>query len=85
MQIDEVHAVGEGRVFTGTRALQHRLVDGTCGFQEAIQRASSMGGLPQDAPLALIDATPRIFSPLELLRGASREHLWMLDLQGSRV
>jgi ClpP class serine protease len=75
-----VHAVGEGRVFTGTRALEHKLVDGNCGFGEALRKACAAGGLPEDAPLGWIDPAPSAPSPLDLLRPAMRQQLWMLDL-----
>jgi protease-4 len=80
MSEDAVHAVGEGRVFTGARALQAKLVDGTCGFDEALVKVAALGGLPPDAPLAWIDPAPSAPSPLDLLRPAMRERLWMLDL-----
>jgi protease-4 len=80
MTEDAVHAVGEGRVFTGTRAHQAKLVDGTCDFTAAIARANALALLPGDAPLGWVDLTPRVVSPLALLRG-TREVLWMLELR----
>jgi len=80
MSEEAVHAVGEGRVFSGTRALQAKLVDGNCGFGEALRKACVAGKLPDDAPLSWIDPAPAAPSPLELLRPAARERLWMLDL-----
>ncbi|MBS2027034.1 MAG: signal peptide peptidase SppA [Deltaproteobacteria bacterium] len=84
MTTDAVHAVAEGRVFTGTKALQAKLVDGNCDFQEAIRKACTAGGLPFDAPLGWIDPSPAAPSPLELLRPAMQERLWMLDLSWLR-
>jgi protease-4 len=75
---DVVHGLGEGRIFTGVRAEQAKLVDGLCGFGEAIAKTYALGGLDAEAPLAWIDATPRTTSPLQLLRGATRERMWAL-------
>jgi protease-4 len=80
---DVVHASGEGRVFTGPRALEAKLVDGLCSFHEAAEKAASLGGLAADAPLMVLDATPVQINPLSILRLASqvnRESLWMLEL-----
>lgn len=84
MTEEAVHAVGEGRVFTGSRALQQNLVDGTCSFHEALAKARALGKLSPDAPLAWFDSAPSAPSPLELLRPALTERLWMLDLSRFR-
>jgi protease-4 len=75
---EAIHAVGEGRVFTGTRAHQAKLVDGLCDFATAINKVHALGGLEPDAPLAWVDASPRVVSPLSLLRGNARQYLWAL-------
>lgn len=77
---EAVHAVGEGRVFTGTRALEKKLVDGNCSFRAALEKAWTLGGLPMDAPMAWIDPAPSAPSPIDLLRPALDQKLWMLDL-----
>jgi protease IV len=45
---DEVHALGEGRVFSGTRALSVGLVDRLGGFEDACRRALELAGKPAD-------------------------------------
>jgi len=50
---EEVDAVGRGRVFTGTQALERRLVDGLGGFEEALHAAREEAGLDPDAPVKL--------------------------------
>jgi len=50
---EEVDAVGRGRVFTGTQALERRLVDGLGGFEEALDAAREEAGLDPDAPVKL--------------------------------
>ena len=84
MTEDAVHAVGEGRVFTGTKALEAKLIDGTCDFKEALRKACTAGNLPIDAPLGWIDPAPSAPSPLELLRPAMQQRLWMIDLSWLR-
>jgi len=48
MRAAEVHAVAEGRVFAGRRALRERLVDRIGGLAEAVDRAREIVGLPAD-------------------------------------
>ena len=55
MTVDEVHAVGEGRVFTGDQALERRLVDRLGGFDEALVVARELGGIAPDAAVTLVD------------------------------
>jgi protease-4 len=45
MQIDEIHAVAQGRVWTGTQALDRGLVDELGGLEAAIAKASELAGL----------------------------------------
>lgn len=45
MTRDEVHAVGQGRVWTGRQALEHGLVDEIGGLHVAVQRAAEKAGL----------------------------------------
>jgi ClpP class serine protease len=53
---DEIHAVAEGHVWTGKKALEIGLVDGLGGMQEAFQRAREACGKPVDDELVLIRA-----------------------------
>ena len=48
---EQVDAVGQGRVWTGQQALDHKLVDKMGGIREALDRARTLGGLPADAPI----------------------------------
>lgn len=47
----EVDAVGQGAVWYGQEALQHKLVDRLGGLREALEAARSAGHLPDDAPI----------------------------------
>lgn len=58
MSLTEVHAVAEGRVWTGDRALELGLVDHLGGFQSALMRARGLGGLPADAPFEVRPRRP---------------------------
>lgn len=64
---DEIHAVGEGRVFTGRMAKGHGLVDEHGGFLDALARAKSLIGLaPRDRVAIVATASERRFFPLRL-------------------
>lgn len=58
MSMTEVHAIAEGRVWTGDRALELGLVDHLGGFQSALERARILGGLPGDAPFEVRPSRP---------------------------
>jgi len=46
---EQVREVARGRVWTGTQALEHRLVDHLGGFQFAVGRARELAGIEADA------------------------------------
>lgn len=47
----EVDAVGQGRVWMGQQAIQHKLVDKMGGIRHALEAARAAGHLPDDAPI----------------------------------
>ncbi len=47
----EVHAVAEGRVWTGAQAARHGLVDELGGLRQALAAARVLGHLPESAPI----------------------------------
>jgi protease-4 len=48
---EQVDAVGQGRVWTGEQALQHKLVDELGGLRQALAAARKLAGLPEHAPI----------------------------------
>jgi len=48
---EEVDAVGQGRVWAGQQALEHKLVDRMGGLRHALAAARDAGHLPADAPI----------------------------------
>ncbi|MEZ4394455.1 MAG: signal peptide peptidase SppA [Polyangiales bacterium] len=56
--VASVDAVGEGRVFTGERALEHGLVDRVGGFLDALDRARELAGLRDDAEIVNLPEEP---------------------------
>ncbi|MFL5352745.1 signal peptide peptidase SppA [Archangium sp.] len=68
---EEIHALGEGRVFSGTRALAAGLVDRTEGFEEACRRAMELAKVPGRFELQVYGGEGRRFSLLKLLLGGS--------------
>jgi protease-4 len=58
MTMTEVHAIAQGRVWTGDHALELGLVDHLGGFQSALMRARGLGGLPGDAPFEVLPRRP---------------------------
>jgi protease-4 len=75
---DEIHAVAQGRVWTGRQALANGLVDAHGGLFDALMRVKSELGLDARAPLAIVSPAPRRRFPVrvsfrdaaELLPGA---------------
>ncbi|MEN9786413.1 MAG: signal peptide peptidase SppA [Pseudomonadota bacterium] len=53
MQRDAVHAVAQGRVWTGAQALDRKLVDELGGLDVAIARARELAKIPADESLTL--------------------------------
>ncbi len=51
---DQVHAVAQGRVWTGSQALDAGLVDGLGGLDRALASVRSLLDVPQDEPLTLV-------------------------------
>lgn len=53
LSLEAVDAVGGGRVWTGTQALEHGLCDQLGGLSDAIEKARQLAQLPADAPVRL--------------------------------
>ncbi|KFA93896.1 signal peptide peptidase SppA [Archangium violaceum] len=67
---EEIHALGEGRVYSGTRALGLGLVDKLGGFEEACRHAMDLAKVPAGRfELQLYGGGERGFSLLKLLLG----------------
>jgi ClpP class serine protease len=67
--MEEVDAVGRGRVWTGTQAKERRLVDELGGLAEAIAEAKQRAGIAEDDLVQLV-ALPALDQSLlsQLLR-----------------
>jgi protease-4 len=55
MTWDEVDAIGRGRVFTGTQALENGLVDVVGGFDVAVDEARTLAEIDAGARIRLVD------------------------------
>jgi protease-4 len=86
IDIDDLDAICEGRVWTGRQALEHNLVDSHGDFVDAIRKAAEMAHLPLDDKHEIeafnvharqrFYLPPRPFEPAEeLLQLFSTEHL----------
>lgn len=64
MSPEEVHAIAQGKVWTGDQARARGLVDRIGGMRQALALARELGGLPDDAPI--IELPERDRSLLEL-------------------
>jgi protease-4 len=51
MTKEEVDAVGQGRVWAGQQALDHKLVDRMGGLRNALDAAREAAHLPKDTPI----------------------------------
>lgn len=58
MRRTEVHAIAQGRVWTGDHAQEIGLVDRLGGFGSALQRARELGGLPDSAGFTTTPSRP---------------------------
>jgi protease-4 len=54
LSVEAVEAVARGRIWTGTDALDHGLVDELGGLRAAVRRAKVLAGLDEDAKVRLI-------------------------------
>jgi protease-4 len=68
MTVEEVDALGQGRVFTGQQALANGLVDAVGGFDVALDDARELAGISPDARVQLVDF-PKIVPWWKLLMG----------------
>jgi protease-4 len=55
MSWDEVDAIGRGRVFTGTQALENGLVDVVGGFDIALEEARELAEIDADAKIRMVN------------------------------
>lgn len=58
MRPSAVHAIAQGRVFTGDRALENGLVDRLGGFTSALARARELGDLDASVPVVIAPHRP---------------------------
>lgn len=58
LTLEEVEAVAKGRIWTGSQALDHRLVDRLGGLLEARDEVRTLLHLPSDAPLRIRKVPP---------------------------
>lgn len=72
---EQVREVARGRVWTGTQALEHRLVDHLGGFAVAVQRARALAEIGEDERVQLryFPAAENPFGALGKLFGVSGE------------
>ncbi|HVW30236.1 MAG TPA: signal peptide peptidase SppA [Polyangiaceae bacterium] len=64
---EEIHAVAQGRVWTGRQALANGLVDEQGGLFDALMKVKSQLGLHANAPLALVSPAPKRRFPFRFL------------------
>ncbi|MCP4661454.1 MAG: signal peptide peptidase SppA [bacterium] len=55
MSVDEVHSIGQGRIWSGADALGHGLVDQLGGLPDAIASAAQLAGLGDDYAVRYIE------------------------------
>jgi len=73
MTPEAVHAVAQGRVWTGRQAAERGLVDRVGGYRAALERARVLGGLPDDAPIFELPEVPKtLFDRALALVGAPK-------------
>lgn len=70
---EELNKVADGRVVTGTQALQAKLVDTLGGFEEALAEAKTLAKLPADAPVAFPEKSQGLLRKIILGDDAEEE------------
>ena len=65
MDIEKIHTLADGRIFTGRQALEQNLVDHLGTLKDAIQLAADLEGISSEP--SIIEIEPR-FSMRDLLR-----------------
>lgn len=72
MEVEQVDAVGRGRVFTGLQASANGLVDAVGGFDVALAQARELAGIAPEASVQLVDF-PRVLPWWQRLAQKGRE------------
>ncbi len=75
---EEAHSRGEGRVFSGQRALEAKLVDRVGLFDDACRRALELAQVARPFEVKLYGVQAPRFSWMRMLRQATRAHLYAL-------
>ena len=78
MELEQVHALADGRIFTGRQALAANLVDRLGTLQDAIQLAADLAGIAEEP--SVIELEPR-FSLQDFLRTQIRSVLSTITLR----
>jgi protease-4 len=71
MPVEDMQAVAQGRVWTGQRALQKKLVDVMGGLHEAVALVKQAAGIGQDEKVTLLEVSRSRTSPLALIGGGA--------------
>lgn len=87
MQVEQVHEVGQGRVWTGAQGKQHGLVDSLGGLADAIARAKQRAGLPADAPVTIQRGRNALLEMLGVSEASSEQEVQaaLSDFERRRV
>src|SRR4029077_17358169 len=56
--VEQIDALGRGRVYSGDAALRLGLIDRLGGFASALQRARQLGRVSADAPVIVVPGRP---------------------------
>jgi len=82
---EQIHAVAQGRVWTGRQAREHGLVDELGGLDRAVLIAKARAGIPADEEVELVTFPPRrtLYEAIAEQFGSSASaattgRLWML-------
>lgn len=68
LNVDTVRPLADGRIFTGSQAKEHGLIDQLGNFTDAVDQAMALAGLAGGQP-NLVYPEPKIFSFMDMLVG----------------
>ena len=79
LTVEQIHEVAQGRVWTGTQALEHKLIDELGGLEDAIQKAAELSGIQEYKIITIPQPKSVVEEFIEQLQGNRETRLSILE------
>lgn len=79
LTVEQIHEVAQGRVWTGTQALEHKLIDELGGLEDAIQKAAELSGIQEYKIITIPQPKSVVEEFIEQLQGTRETRLSILE------